>query len=145
VHEEANDVDEGEGGEEGEGAEEGEQQEEEEGDSEGEQPSRGYVVTGVTDEGEVNPEVMREYQSELEADEHALEEDSSYDDDDDDDDDDEEEEEEEEEHVPLHWQNYDFSRCTVNSGENVPWEYTENEVCEGAMYPSTAHLKDAVK
>jgi hypothetical protein len=37
VHEEAEDVDEGEGGEEGEGAEEGEQQEEEEGDSEGEQ------------------------------------------------------------------------------------------------------------
>jgi hypothetical protein len=33
----------------------------------------------------------------------------------------------------------------VNSGENVPWEYMENEVCVGAMYPSTANLKDAVK
>jgi hypothetical protein len=32
-----------------------------------------------------------------------------------------------------------------NTGENVPWEYTEIEVCVGAMYPSTAHLKDAVK
>jgi hypothetical protein len=58
VHEKAEDVDEGEGGEEGEcgeegeGGEEGEQQEEEEGDSEGEQASRGYVVTGVIDEGE---------------------------------------------------------------------------------------------
>jgi hypothetical protein len=27
----------------------------------------------------------------------------------------------------------------------VPREYTENEVCVGAMFPSTAHLKDAVK
>jgi hypothetical protein len=67
----------------------------------------------------------------LEADEHALEEDSSDDDDDDD--------------VPLHWRNYDFSGCIVNISENVPWEYTENEVCVGAMFPSTAHLKDAVK
>jgi hypothetical protein len=72
----------------------------------------------------------------LEADERALEEDSSDDDYDDD---------ESEDHVPLHWRNYNFSRCTVNTGDNVPWEYTENEVCVGAMYPSTAHLKDAVK
>jgi hypothetical protein len=77
---------------------------------------------------------MRQNQRELEADEHALEDDSSDDDYDDDDD-----------HVPLHWRNYNFSRCTVNTGENVPWEYTKNEVCVGAMYPSTAHLKDAVK
>jgi hypothetical protein len=67
VHEEVADVDEGEGGEEGEGveegedAEEGEQQEEEEGDSEGEEASKGYIVTGVIDEGEENPEVMRQY------------------------------------------------------------------------------------
>jgi hypothetical protein len=74
----------------------------------------------------------------LEVDERALEEDSS-------DDDYDEEEEEEEDLVPLHWRNYDFSRYTVNSGENVPCEYTKNEVCEGAMYPSTAHLNDAVK
>jgi hypothetical protein len=77
---------------------------------------------------------MRQNQRELEADEHALEDDSSDDDYDDDDD-----------HVPLHWRNYNFSLCTVNTGENVPWEYTKNEVCVGAMYPSTAHLKDAVK
>jgi hypothetical protein len=48
----------------------------------------------------------------LEADERALEEDSSDDDYDDDD--------ESEDHVPLHWRNYDFSRYTVNTGENVP-------------------------
>jgi hypothetical protein len=137
VHEEAEDVDEGEGGEEGDGAEEGEQQEEEEGYAEGEQTSRSYVVTGVIDEGKETPKVMRQYQRELEADERALEEDSSDDDYDDDD--------ESEDHVPLDWQNYDFSRCTVNTGENVPWEYTENEVCVGAMFPSNAHLKDAVK
>jgi hypothetical protein len=80
---------------------------------------------------------MRQYQRELEVDERALEEDSSYDDYDDDD--------EFEDHVPLHWRNYDFSRCTVNTGENVSWEYTKNEVCVGAIYHSTAHLKDAVK
>jgi hypothetical protein len=139
VHEEPEDVDEGEGGEGGEGAEEGEQQEEEEGDSEGEQTSRGYVVTGVvSDEGEGNPEVMRQYQRELEDDERALEEDSSDDDDDDDDG--------SEDHVPWHyWHNYDFSQCTLNSGENVPLDYTENEVCEDAIYPNTTHLKDAVK
>jgi hypothetical protein len=33
----------------------------------------------------------------------------------------------------------------ILADEIVPWEYTENEVCVGAMYPSTAHLKDAVK
>jgi hypothetical protein len=71
VHEEVEDVDEGGGAEEGEGAkdaEEGEQEEEEEGDSECEQASKGYVVTGVIDEGEVNPVVMRQYQRGLEAD-----------------------------------------------------------------------------
>jgi hypothetical protein len=46
---------------------------------------------------------MRQYQRELEADEHTLEEDSSNVD-------------ESEDHVPLHWRNYDFSRCTVNTG-----------------------------
>jgi hypothetical protein len=81
VHEEAEDVDEGEGA--------------EEGDAKGEQASRGYIVTGVIDEGEVNPEVMRQYQRELEADERALEEDSSDDNYDDDD--------ESEDHVPLDW------------------------------------------
>ena len=60
MHEEAEAVDEGEGG------EEGEQQEEEEGNSEGEQTSKGYVVTGFIDEGKGNPEVMRQYQRELE-------------------------------------------------------------------------------
>jgi hypothetical protein len=40
---------------------------------------------------------------------------------------------------------YPSTPCTVNTGENVPWEYTENEVCVGAMFPSTAHLKNAVK
>jgi hypothetical protein len=80
---------------------------------------------------------MRQYQKELEVDERALEEDSSVDDYDDDD--------ESKDHVPLHCRNYDFSWCTVNTGENVPWEYTENEVCICAMFPSTAHLKDAVK
>jgi hypothetical protein len=35
------------------------------GDSEGEQASKGYVVTGVIDKGEENPEVMRQYQRSL--------------------------------------------------------------------------------
>jgi hypothetical protein len=77
---------------------------------------------------------MIHYHRELEADERAMEEDSSNDDYDQSEDD-----------VPWDWQNYDFSQCTVNRGENRPWEYTENEVTVGAMYPSTTHVKDAVK
>jgi hypothetical protein len=73
----------------------------------------------------------------LEAEERALEEDSSDDDYDDDG--------EFEDHVPLDWRNYDFSQCNVNTDENVLREYTENEVCVGTMFPSTAHRKDEVK
>jgi hypothetical protein len=47
--------------------------------------------------------------------------------------------------VRWDWQNYGFSRCIVNHGENVPWEYTENEVTVGTIYPNTTHVKDAVK
>jgi hypothetical protein len=127
VHEGAEDLDEEEGG------EEGEQQEEEEGDTEGEQTSRGYVVTGFINEGEGNPEVMRYYQRELEADD-------------------------------MHWKRTlqmmimirlrimfpGIGRTTISHSVllivvNVPWEYTENEVTIGVMYPSTAHVKDAVK
>jgi hypothetical protein len=61
------------------------------GDSECDETSRGYVVTGFV-EGEENPEVMRQYQRELEADERALEEDSSDDDYD-----------QSEDHVPKDW------------------------------------------
>jgi hypothetical protein len=74
VHEEDEDVDEREDD------EEGEQQEEEEGDFEGDETSRGYVITGFVDEGEGNLEVFSHYQRELEADECALEKDSSDDD-----------------------------------------------------------------
>jgi hypothetical protein len=49
-----------------------------------------------------------------------LEEDSSDDDDDDDDDDEDDDDDDDEDHVPWDWPNYDFSQCTVNSGENVP-------------------------
>jgi hypothetical protein len=81
---------------------------------------------------------MRHDQRELEDDEHSLEEDSSDDDYDDNYD-------QSEDHVPWELQNYDFSQCTVNRGENVPWEYTENEVTVGTMYPNTALMKDAIK
>jgi hypothetical protein len=37
------------------------------------------------------------------------------------------------EHVPRDWQNYNFSQLTINAGENVPWEYKENEVSVSAM------------
>jgi hypothetical protein len=32
-----------------------------------------------------------------------------------------------------------------SAGENVPWEYRENEVSVGALYPTLEHLKNAVK
>ena len=89
---------------------------------------------GVIDEGVDNPEVLRQYEREFEDDERALEEECSAD-----------EDEEHDEHVPRDWQNFDFSQFSVNDGENVPCEYRENEVCVGGMYPTTEHVKDAVK
>jgi hypothetical protein len=47
--------------------------------------------------------------------------------------------------VPRDRQSYNFSQRTVNPGENVPWEYRENEVSVGAMYSNVVDLKDAVK
>ena len=107
--EEGEDEGEGECGEEGgdEGGEEGgpeEQQEVEGGDEEDDETHN--KTAGVVDEGEQNPEVLRQYEREVENDERALEEDSSDDEDD--------------EHVPRDWQNYDFSQLTVNAGEHVP-------------------------
>jgi hypothetical protein len=81
---------------------------------------------------------MRHYQRELEDDEHALEENSLDDDYDDNYD-------QSKDPVPWDWQNYDSSQCNVNRDQNVPWEYTKNEVIVGTMYPSTAHVKDAIE
>ena len=36
--------------------------------------------------------------------------------------------------VPSNWSNYDHSTLQINVGENIPWEYRENEVCVGALY-----------
>ena len=118
-----------EGAEEGEEGEEGADEEEEAGvEVDDELPFEG---AGEIDEGEENPEVLRQYNREAEDDERALEEDSSDDEDD--------------VHVPAHWQSYDFSQLTVNPGQDVPWEYRENEVSVGAMYSNAGDLKDAVK
>lgn len=68
---------------------------------------------------EENPELLRQYERVFEEDERALKENSSDD--------------EYDEHVPRDWQNYNFSQLTINAGENVPWEYKENEVSVSAM------------
>ena len=96
--------------EEAEGAEEceedGADEEEEEGEGGDSEDNETHVEpAGVIDEGEENPEVLRQYEREFEDDERALEEECSDD--------------EDEEHVPRDWQTYDFSQFSVNDGENV--------------------------
>jgi hypothetical protein len=47
--------------------------------------------------------------------------------------------------VPRDWDNYNFSQLSVNSGENVSWEYRDNKVSVGTMYKSAVEVKDVVK
>jgi hypothetical protein len=97
--------------------------EEEEGD--GDTPFEGAI-----DEGEVNEEVLRQYEMEVDEDERGLEEDSSDDEDD--------------PLVPRDCDNYNFSQLSVNPGENVSWEYRDNTVSVGVIYKSAVEVKDAV-
>jgi hypothetical protein len=86
---------------------------------------------GAIDEGEVNEELLRRFEMEANGDERVLEEDSSDDEDD--------------PLLPKDWDSYNFSQLSVNAGENVAWEYSENAVSIGAMYKSAVEVKDAVK
>ncbi|WVZ93049.1 hypothetical protein U9M48_039065, partial [Paspalum notatum var. saurae] len=47
--------------------------------------------------------------------------------------------------VLSRWANYDHSQRLVNEGETVTWEYSENQVCVGAIYHSIIELKEAVQ
>jgi hypothetical protein len=47
--------------------------------------------------------------------------------------------------VPRDWDTYNFSKLSVNAGENVAWEYRENAISVGAMYQSAVEVKDQVK
>jgi hypothetical protein len=85
----------------------------------------------VVDGREEDPEVMRQFNAEIDDYERALEDDSLDD--------------EDESIMPSDWESYDFSQLTVNPGVNVAWEYRENEVCEGALYANSGDLKNAVK
>jgi hypothetical protein len=111
------------------GGEGGEGGQEEHGGAEEEQD--GDEAIGVVDEGEEDPEVMRQFNAEIDDYERALEDDSSDD--------------EDESIMPSDWESYNFSQLTVNPGVNMAWEYRENEVCEGALYANSGELKDAVK
>jgi hypothetical protein len=62
---------------------------------------------------EEDPEVMRQFNVEIDEYERALEEDCSDD--------------EDESIMPNDWESYDFSQLTVNPSVNVAWEYQENE------------------
>ena len=64
---------------------------------------------------------------EADEDERGLEEDSSDDEDD--------------PLVPRDWDSYNFSQLSVNPGENVSWEYRDNQVSVGAMYKSAVEVK----
>lgn len=46
--------------------------------------------------------------------------------------------------VPMDWNNLNFNNFMVNEGNQVAWEYTQNEVTQGARYPTSQAMKDAV-
>jgi hypothetical protein len=85
-----------------------EPQEEGEGHGEEEEGHGHTHFEGAIDEGEVNEELLRRFEMEVNEDERGLEEDSSND--------------EDEPLVPRDWDNYNFSQLSVNAGENVSWE-----------------------
>ena len=61
-----------------------------------------------------------------------------------DDSDEEDEESDEEVPIPGSW-NQDLSTMmTVNDGHESAWEYHQNNIEIGAMYPSKKHLKEAI-
>jgi hypothetical protein len=98
------------------------------GSSEEEEGDGDTHFEGAIDEGGV---VLKRYEMEANRDERGLEEDSSDDEDD--------------PLVPRDWDSYNFSQLSVNTGENMAWEYRENAVSVGAMYKSAVEVKDAVK
>jgi hypothetical protein len=98
------------------------------GSSEEEEGDGDTHFEGAIDEGGV---VLKRYEMEANRDECGLEEDSSDDEDD--------------PLVPRDWDSYNFSQLSVNTGENMAWEYRENAVSVGAMYKSAVEVKDAVK
>jgi hypothetical protein len=109
-----------------------EPQEEGDGGSGEEEEGHGHThFEGAIAEGEVNKELLRRFEMEVNGDERGLEEDSSDDEDD--------------PLVPRVWDNYNFSQLSVNASENVAWEYRENAVPVGAMYKSAVEVKDVVK
>lgn len=59
---------------------------------------------------------------------------------------DESDEEENAEEVPNPaWWNHDFSSAmTVNDGHDSAWQYHQNNIATGAMYPNKQALKDAI-
>ena len=46
--------------------------------------------------------------------------------------------------VPSDWNNLDFNNLVVNEGNQVSWEYTRNEVCQGDKYSTSEAIKDVV-
>ena len=37
--------------------------------------------------------------------------------------------------VPAEWRDHEFSKLVVSEADRTPWQYHENEVFQGAMYP----------
>jgi hypothetical protein len=59
-------------------------------------------------------------------------------------DDSDEEENEVDAPVPDAWNQYFSSRMTVNDGHDSAWEYHQNNLAKGAIYPDKKHLQDAI-
>ena len=47
--------------------------------------------------------------------------------------------------IPAEWRNQEFFKLVVSEADQTPWEYHENEVSQGAMYPTKESVIDAVK
>jgi len=91
----------------------------------------GMQPGGVADEGETVGAIVDEMEKE-DSDNERVEEDDSSDDD-------------ENNINPAEWASDDFSGLVISEGENVRWEYKENEIIEGARYGNGEDMKEAVK
>ena len=87
---------------------------------------------GVADEGEHIPSIIEDMDLEDEELEEGLADGDSSD-------------EEGNAAVPAEWRDQEFSKLVVSEADQTPWQYHENKVSQGAMYPTKEAVIDAVK
>ena len=129
---------------EGEGGYEGQSSQVEGGNAYGYEPGQSSQVEGGNADGDYNGEVDADevdghMQNQMEEEDTDVERGHA-------DDSDESDEEENVEEVPNPaWWNHDLSSAmTVNDGHDSAWQYHQNNIATGAMYPNKQALKDAI-